>query len=232
VCGRFVKHSSLNLIEKTFNIDSIEAETAASYNIAPTQPVQAVVQNGGNVLVRFNWGLVPFWAKDPSIGSRMINARVETVADKPSFRHAFRKRRCLIVGDGFYEWKGEKGRKQPWFITLPSGGPFGFAGLWETWKKSEDHTPYRSCTILTADASQLLRPIHHRMPVILQPKGWNAWLDPSNQSVTRLQQILQEKHCREFNYYAVSTRVNHVANNDESCIAPLKENVDENNPQT
>lgn len=230
MCGRFVKHSSLDLIEKTFNIDVVKAETAASYNIAPTQSVQAVIQDDGNVLVRFKWGLVPFWAKDPSIASRMINARAETVADKPSFRHAFRRRRCLIVGDGFYEWKGEKGRKQPWFITLPSGGPFGFAGLWETWQNNEERVRHQSCTILTTDASRDMRDIHQRMPVILDPGVWNEWLDPSNQSANRLQQVIQKNHCRKFKFHAVSTHVNRVANNDESCIAALKENDDESNP--
>jgi putative SOS response-associated peptidase YedK len=154
---------------------------------------------------------------------------VETAPDKPSFRHAFRKRRCLIVADGFYEWKGGKGRKQPWFIFPPTSGPFGFAGLWETWNKGDKHTPHRSCTILTTEASQTLRDIHHRMPVILHPEGWNAWLDPANQDASLLQQVLQENHCREFNFYAVSTRVNRATYNDADCIAPLKESVDENN---
>jgi len=230
VCGRFVKHSSLDLIEKTFNVDSVEAETAASYNIAPTQPIQAVVRNDGNRLVMFYWGLVPFWAKDPSIAARLINARAETVAEKPSFRQAFKKRRCLVVADGFYEWKGEKGRKQPWFVTLPTAGPFGFAGLWETWRKSEGHQPHRSCTILTTDAGPELRQIHHRMPIILHPDGWEAWLDPENQSTSRLQQALKGNYCRDFKFYAVSTRVNHAANNDASCIEPLKEDGDENHP--
>lgn len=230
MCGRFVKHSSLELVEKTFNVDSVEEETAASYNIAPSQPVQAVVRNGGKRLVLLYWGLVPFWAKDPSIAARMINARSETVADKPSFRQAFRKRRCLIVADGFYEWKGEKGRKQPWFVTLPTGGPFGFAGLWETWRKSDEHTPHRSCTILTTDASPGLREIHHRMPVILHPDGWDAWLDPVNQSAAPLQQLLRDTCCRDFNFYAVSTRVNHSSNNDDRCIEPWKEHDDEDHP--
>ena len=230
MCGRFVKHSSLDLIENTFNIDSVKAETAASYNIAPTQPVQAVVNDGSNQLVQFNWGLVPFWAKDTSIASRMINARVETAPDKPSFRHAFRKRRCLIVADGFYEWKGEKGHKQPWYITLPTKGPFGFAGLWETWNKSADKAPHQSCTILTTEASQALRDIHHRMPVILNPDGWITWLDPANQNVTLLRQVVQDNQCHDFNLYAVSTRVNRATNNDADCIAPLKEYIDENNP--
>ncbi len=231
MCGRFVKHSSLDLIEKTFNVDSVEAETAASYNIAPTQPVQAVVRNGGNRLVSFYWGLVPFWAKDPSIAARLVNARVETVAEKPSFRDAFIKRRCLVVADGFYEWKGEKGRKQPWFVTLSTGGPFGFAGLWETWRKSEGQSPHRSCTILTTDASPELRGIHHRMPVILHPDGWDTWLDPLNQITSRLQEVLQTYGLHDFKFHAVSARVNRAANNDAGCIEPRKEHGDESHPR-
>ncbi len=226
MCGRFVKHSSLELIEHTFNIDSVEAEAGPNYNIAPTQPVQAVVRNGGNLLVLFYWGLVPFWAKDLSMASRMINARAETASEKPSFRQAFRKRRCLIVADGFYEWKGEKGRKEPWFITLPTGGPFGFAGLWEVWKDSESQASHRSCTILTTEASDGLRDIHHRMPVILHPDGWKEWLDPAEQNGCRLQQVIKDNSYREFKFHAVSTRVNRTSHNDAGCIEPRGEPID------
>lgn len=221
MCGRFVKHSSLELIEHTFNIDSAEAVAGPSYNIAPTQAVQAVVRNGGNRLVLFYWGLVPFWARDLSMAARMINARLETASVKPSFRQAFQKRRCLIVADGFYEWKGEKGRKEPWFITLPNGGPFGFAGLWEEWRKSEPQASHRSCTILTTGASGGLREIHHRMPVILHPESWKIWLDPAEQNGPRLQQVIEANIYREFKFHAVSTRVNHTSQNDARCIEPV-----------
>ena len=219
MCGRFVRHSSLSLIEKTFNIDSVEAEAESSYNIAPTQNVLAVVRNGERRLTNLHWGLVPFWAKDRSIGSRLINARAETVAEKPSFRNAFKKRRCLIVADGFYEWKGEKGNKQPYYLTLPSDGPFAFAGLWEIWDK--DDAAYRSCSIITTAATESVRKLHHRMPVILRPESHDAWLDTTNQDAEQLKQILQQGFYRKLVHYPVSKRVNVVKNNDPACIEPL-----------
>jgi len=209
----------LSLIEKTFNIDSVEAEAASSYNIAPTQNVLAVIHSGKRRLTNLHWGLVPFWAKDRSIGSRLINARAETVAEKPSFRNAFRKRRCLIVADGFYEWKGEKGNKQPHYLTLPSGGPFAFAGLWEIWQGDDD--AYHSCSIITTAATESVRSLHHRMPVILRPQSHDAWLDATNQDAEQLKQILRQGFYRKLDHYAVAKRVNAVKNNDPACIEQL-----------
>lgn len=228
MCGRFVRHSSLELIEKTFNVDRPAFEVTQCYNIAPTQAVLAVVRNGHAGLVQLHWGLVPFFAKDASGAARMINARSETLATKPSFRNAFRKRRCLIVADGFYEWTGPKGQKQAWYISLPSDGPFGFAGLWEVWRADDRKTEVRSCTIITADASPGLRDIHNRMPVILRAGAYDAWLDPANQNAERLRQILQNDSHVEFERTAVSSRVNYVGNSDASCIEPLQGDADEN----
>ena len=228
MCGRFVRHSSLELIEKTFNVDRPAFEVTQSYNIAPTQAVLAVVRNGHAGLVQLHWGLVPFFAKDASGAARMINARSETLATKPSFRNAFRKRRCLIVADGFYEWTGPKGQKQAWYITLPSDGPFGFAGLWELWRADDRKTELRSCAIITTDASPGLRDIHNRMPVILRAGAHDAWLDPANQDAERLQPILQNDCHVEFRRTAVSSRVNYVGNADASCIEPLQGDADEN----
>ena len=228
MCGRFVRHSSLELIEKTFNVDRPAFEVTQSYNIAPTQAVLAVVRNGHAGLVQLHWGLVPFFAKDASGAARMINARSETLATKPSFRNAFRKRRCLIVADGFYEWTGPKGQKQAWYISLPSDGPFGFAGLWEVWRADDRKTEIRSCTIITADASPGLRDIHNRMPVILRAGAYDAWLDPANQNAERLRQILQNDRHVEFERTAVSSRVNYVGNTGAGCIEPLQGDADEN----
>jgi putative SOS response-associated peptidase YedK len=230
MCGRFVRHSSLELIEKTFNVDRPAFEVTQSYNIAPTQAVLAVVRNGHAGLVQLHWGLVPFFAKDASGAARMINARSETLATKPSFRNAFRKRRCLIVADGFYEWTGPKGQKQAWYISLPTDGPFGFAGLWEVWRADDRKTEIRSCTIITADASPGLRDIHNRMPVILRAGAYDAWLDPANQNAERLRQILQNDSHVEFERTAVSSRVNYVGNTGAGCIEPLqgKGDADEN----
>jgi putative SOS response-associated peptidase YedK len=231
MCGRFVRHSSLELIEKTFTVDRPAFEVTHIYNIAPTQAVLAVVRNGRAGLVQLNWGLVPFFAKDLSGAARMINARSETLATKPSFRNAFRKRRCLIVADGFYEWSGPKGQKQAWYITLPRGGPFGFAGLWEIWRPNDPKTEHRSCTIITTDASPGLRDIHNRMPVILKAGAYDAWLDPANQDAERLRQILQNDSHVEFKRTAVSSRVNYVGNTDAGCIEPLQGDADEHHAQ-
>jgi putative SOS response-associated peptidase YedK len=231
MCGRFVRHSSLELVEKTFNVDRPAFEVTHSYNIAPTQAVLAVVRNGHARLVQLNWGLVPFFAKDASGAARMINARSETLTTKPSFRNAFRKRRCLIVADGFYEWSGPKGQKQAWYITLPSGGPFGFAGLWEVWRPNDPKTEHRSSTIITTDASPGLRDIHNRMPVILQAGAYDAWLDPANQDAERLRQILQNDSHVEFKRTAVSSRVNYIGNTDAGCIEPLQGDADEHHAQ-
>jgi putative SOS response-associated peptidase YedK len=231
MCGRFVRHSSLELIEKTFTVDRPAFEATQSYNIAPTQAVLAVVRNGRASLVQLNWGLVPSFAKDLSGAARMINARSETLATKPSFRNAFRKRRCLIVADGFYEWSGPKGQKQAWYITLPRAGPFGFAGLWEIWRPNDPKTEHRTCTIITTDASPGLRDIHNRMPVILQAGAYDAWLDPANQDAERLRQILQNDSYVEFKRTAVSSRVNYVGNTDIGCIEPLQGDADEHHAQ-
>ena len=223
MCGRFVRHSSLRLIEQTFNVDAAGIQTAPSYNIAPTQKVLAVVGNHKHLLAELHWGLVPFWAKDTRIGSRLINARAETVAEKPSFRNAFARRRCLIVADGFYEWKGVKGDKQPFYFALPDGLPFGFAGLWEEWKKEESSSTeaYRSCAIITTAASQSVRDVHHRMPVILRPEMHAAWLGSPPSNTDHLKHILAEGLHRQLVRHPVSTRVNSTGNDEPACIDPV-----------
>ena len=225
MCGRLVSHSSLRLIEKTFNVDAVACEVAPNYNVAPTQEVLVIIRNHDTRLDKFYWGLVPFWAKDLSIGSRLINARAETVAQKPSFRHAFKKRRCLIIADGFYEWQGEKGHKQPWYLTLTSGELFAFAGIWEIWR-DQTESEYHSCAIITTSASNSVRDIHNRMPVILQPETYEAWLNPKNQDIKRLNAILKEEHVQELERYPVYKRVNDVHNNDTRCIEPLHTDLD------
>ncbi len=179
MCGRYVGYRNLEELLEHFPIDETACEATASYNIAPTQEVLAIVsREGENWLDKFHWGLVPFWAKDVSVGNKLINARSETIDKKPSFRVAFKKRRCLIPADGFYEWQGEKGNKQPIYLSLPGQEPFAFAGLWERWTPKEaDSEEYRSCTIITTAASESVKPIHHRMPVILKPEKYDQWLD-------------------------------------------------------
>ena len=226
MCGRFVQFSSIRTLENYFNIQTAPEEIEPSYNIAPTQKIPVIVKKEDYQLQRMYWGLVPSWAKNLSSASRLTNARAETVATKPSFRAAFKKRRCLIPADGFYEWKGEKGNKQPWFISLPSGQPFAFAGLWEIWKDKQalpDQPDYRSCTIITTEASKSVQDIHHRMPVILQPEAYDEWLDPENQDVQQLESILQTRLIREFKSHPVSKLVNRVQNNSPTNIEPQED---------
>ena len=224
MCGRFVRHSSLKLIEKTFNVDAGAFKGAQpGYNIAPTQDVWAVYQKGDRILDSFRWGLVPFWAKDASIGSRMINARAETVDSKPSFRNAFKKRRCLIIADGFYEWKGPKGRKQPWYITPRSGGPIAFAGIWGTWHRKDDAAdePLQPCAIITTAASPAIADIHDRMPVILNPRAYQPWLQTDETAPERLKRILRNEIVSEFDRHPVTPRINNVRYDAADGIEPL-----------
>jgi putative SOS response-associated peptidase YedK len=224
MCGRFAGFSSVEMLQKSFPIDVADIQVEPSYNVAPTQEIVAIARHEcKNHLQKYFWGLVPFWAKDLSIGSRLINARSETAATKPSFRNAFKKRRCLIPANGFYEWEKSKEGKQPMFLTLPDGSPFAFAGLWETWdNKGENDIPYRSCTILTREASNSVRHIHHRMPVILKPDAFDAWLDPDNQDISSLSGIIQKQIYTELSSVPVSKHVNSVKNNSPENIQPLE----------
>lgn len=220
MCGRFVEFSDIEQLELYFPIDKALCESTANYNVAPTQEILTVLRHDSmNVLDKLHWGLVPHWARDISIGNKMINARAETVASKPSFRNAFQKQRCLIPADGFYEWKRQNGDKQPFFITLPDGNPFAFAGLWEVWRDKKDpQIVYRSCTIITRDASESVKEIHNRMPAVLSPDVYEIWLDTENRDSEALQKVLSEKTITEFKAKSVSKQVNSVRVNDISNI--------------
>ena len=224
MCGRFVGFRRLEELIEHFPIDVANVNVSPSYNVAPTQEILAIVRHDDrNHLEKLHWGLVPFWAKDTTNGSRMINARSETVAVKPSFRTAFKWRRCLILADGFYEWKGVKGNKQPMFLTLPDGRPFAFAGLWEDWDNmGKEPTAYRSCSILTREASVSVMPIHNRMPVILKPQAYVAWLSRENQDVRMLQDLLQNEVYTELKSVPVSRQVNSAKVNRPGNIRPLE----------
>jgi putative SOS response-associated peptidase YedK len=221
--GRFVGYRNLEELKEFFPIDRCACEVTANYNVAPSQEVLAVFNHQGeNWLDKFHWGLVPFWANDPAIGNRLINARSETVAEKPAFKNAFKKRRCLILADGFYEWQGIRGRKQPVFITVRDQKPLGFAGLWETWsRRNQPDTLYRSCTIITVEACEAVRDIHHRMPAILKSEQYARWLDPQNQDVSRLKDALEKGIITDLVSYPVSNQVNSTRNNDPSCMEPI-----------
>ncbi len=187
------------------------------YNIAPTQYIAAIRndEEENAELVSFRWGLVPFWAKDPSIGNRMINARAETVAEKPSFRNAYRKRRCLILADGFYEWHTEGGVKIPYFISLASGEPFAFAGLWENWTSKETEETLQTTTIVTTDANDYLQQLHHRMPVVVQPGNAARWLGGDMEYLGDYPSIVPE-----FRAWPVDRKVNNARNEAPDLIDP------------
>lgn len=223
MCGRFTLVTPEQDLAVQFNLPEIP-DLKPRYNIAPTQLVAAVRVPGpvaDRELVMLHWGLIPFWAKDPGLGARLINARSETVADKPAFRAAFRRRRCLVPADGFYEWQRQNG-KQPYFIRLRSGRPFAFAGLWERWKDSEGSV-IESCTLLTTRPNELVRPLHNRMPVILDPHTYALWLDPEAQDVDVLRRLLAPYPSGEMDAYPVSRYVNSPRNEGPDCIVPLPE---------
>lgn len=189
MCGRFVLLTDLSVVMESFGVHDAEGEFRQSDNISPGQMVAAVVYENTNRLLPFRWGLIPSWAKDPSISKRLFNARAETVSEKPSFRDAFKKRRCLIVADGFYEWQKQGSRKNPFLFFLRSGQSFGFAGLYETWT-SPDRQAVHTCTIITTGANELIKPIHDRMPVIIPKENESTWLDPENRNRELLQSLL------------------------------------------
>lgn len=213
MCGRFVSSAPPDELARYFSAElTAEQALEPSYNVAPTNDVYVVVEDGTTRrLDAFHWGLVPAWAKDPSVGNRMINARAETLADKSVYRHAFRKRRCLIPATGFYEWKKIPGqrRKQPMYASRPDGEPIAFAGLWEEWHGDGDDT-LRSCTIITCPPNELMEPIHDRMPVILPPSAWDQWLDPGADDIEHLGKLLVPAPPALLTVRTVSTAVNNV----------------------
>jgi putative SOS response-associated peptidase YedK len=224
MCGRYSLTTPVEGLRQVFGFLE-QPNLAPGYNIAPTQQVAALRlgEDGERHFVRLRWGLVPAWAKDLSIGARMINARAESAAEKPAFRAAFRSRRCLVMAAGFYEWqKRDKGPKQPYRVVLKDGGPFSFAGLWERWTDKGSGETVETCTILTTDANALLAPIHHRMPVIVAPEDFDAWLDAARPPEAA-EALLKPAPAGVLTAYPVSTRVNKVANDDPGVIEPLEE---------
>jgi putative SOS response-associated peptidase YedK len=221
MCGRFTLHSSPASISEQFGLK--KSDTAAlkpRYNIAPSQPIAAVVQDPKRRLEYLNWGLVPSWAKDPSIGFRMINARAETLVEKPSFRSSFKSRRCLILADGFYEWKQESASRTPIYIQLADKKPFAFAGLWAIWL-SPDGSQIASCTIITTTPNKTIEQVHHRMPVILPPRHYEEWLDISRCDHRSLQDLLKPYPAKETHMYPVSKLVNSPRNDKAECLKSL-----------
>ncbi|MGY4689366.1 SOS response-associated peptidase [Salibacterium sp. K-3] len=221
MCGRFTLTVDLNKIQEQFDIDEITIEDYdVSYNIAPSQEILAVISDGKhNRLGKLRWGLIPFWAKDKKIGYKMINARAETVAEKGSFKHAFKKRRCIIPADSFYEWQKVDGKKQPYRIHLKNQELFGFAGLWEKWKDKNDEDIF-SCTIITTQANEFMSEIHDRMPVILPKEHQQQWMTPANDPED-VQQLLQPIDSNAMDAHQVSTDVNSPRNDYKELVNPL-----------
>ncbi|MBZ0268807.1 SOS response-associated peptidase, partial [bacterium] len=254
MCGRYsLTTTRVDLArELGLPIEAIPEEFAPRWNIAPTQPVPAL-RHG----LRFDllqWGLIPEWSKDPSIGSRMINARAETLDEKPSFRDAFRKRRCLVPADGFYEWKpgtpaaagaegGQGGAagaakrrrsgraKTPYYIRMKSGGVFTFAGLWAFWRGADGHG-IASCTIVTGEPNPMVATVHDRMPVIVPPEHREAWLDPEHRDPESLRPLLRTYPEDVMEMYPVTRHVNTPANDDAACIEPAPEGEGDDPPAT
>lgn len=220
MCGRFTLTTKLDNLQARFGIDTEDLEVMPKYNIAPTQDVLTVVNRGQVRAQMMRWGLIPFWAKDVKIGNRMINARAESVVEKSAFREAFQRRRCLVVADGFYEWRKEGKLRMPIRVILNSSEAFGFAGLWETWKAADGEL-VRSCTIVTTVANSLIAPVHDRMPVILSREAEAQWLDTSVTDTAELRELLLPYPSSEMQLYEVSQAVNFPHVDTPDCISPV-----------
>lgn len=224
MCGRFALYITPEELADFFGLPELPAQLAPRYNIAPTQPVGLVRVHPRTQMREWAlalWGLIPSWSKDPSMGVRMINARAETVNEKPSFRAAFRRRRCIIPASGFYEWMKQNGSKQPYYITSTNGEPLGFAGLWESWSgpNGED---MESCTILTTDANEKIGRLHNRMPVILAPEDYDEWLgagaDLTPAQASQLKHLFRPFPPQQMHVYPVNTYVNSPRHEGQKCI--------------
>lgn len=222
MCGRFSQRTPAKKIAEKFGVDEVPP-LLERYNVAPTQAVLGVrAGDGVREATFFKWGLVPRWAKDPSVGNKLINARAETVTEKPSFRDAFLHRRCLVPADGFFEWSRRGDRKQPFYFHLRDGETFAIAGLWEQWEGGKE--PLETCTLLTTEANDLLAPYHDRMPVILRPNDYEVWLDAGVRRADLLTPLLRPYPYKEMSAYPVSALVNNPANDGPRCVEPLLEN--------
>lgn len=225
MCGRFIQYSDPETYAEQFGLDEINA-VPASYNTAPSQQVMIIRQRptGARELLPVRWGLIPSWSKGPDNHYSMINARAESVADKPAYRTAFRRRRCLIPSEGFYEWRVMADGKQPYLIRRKDQAPFAMAGLWEVWQGSNGD-PVESCSIIVTDANAAIRPVHDRMPVVLSPDNYDAWLNPVHQDLLGLSAMLKPADSDDWAMHPVSKRVNSPRNNDPELLTVLLDPV-------
>jgi putative SOS response-associated peptidase YedK len=225
MCGRFTLRTPLSVLAKQFefDLDAAIGDVRPRYNIAPTQTVfgvRQIEQGASRELAKLFWGLIPSWAKDNKGAYACINARSDTVATKPTFRSAFKKRRCLVLADGYYEWRKEGKIKQPYFFEADSGQPFAFAGLWEWWRAPDDKDGpgLESCTLLTGEPNELQATVHDRMPIIVDPAHYDAWLDPANDNREQLQALLKPFPAERMTVRPVSTFVNNARNEGAECV--------------
>jgi putative SOS response-associated peptidase YedK len=223
MCGRFTLTLDPAQLREAFPWLFIPDDLKPRYNISPSQPVAVIPNTNENKLEYYHWGLIPSWSKNSSIGSRLINARSETLADKPAFRSSYKRRRCLILADGFYEWYLDPSgkNKTPYYITMQSRKVFGMAGLWDLWQNPEG-SEIRSCTIITTSPNELIQPLHNRMPVILDPIIFTDWLASNDKEPEQLQKLLSPYPASEMTAYPVSKLVNAPENDLPECIRPLK----------
>lgn len=228
MCGRFTLTVDPDELREALPGFVIPSGMTPRYNIAPSQPIAVIANNGKNQVDYFVWGLIPSWSKDPQIGNRLINARAETLTEKPSFRNAFKRRRCLILADGFYEWQAreEHGKvsKTPMYIRLKNGAPFAFAGLWEQWH-SPDGSEILSCAIITTEPNEYMKAIHNRMPVILPRQSYAQWLETDTQDSSGLQGLLTAYPSEQMVAFPVSRIVNDPATDSPECIRPQDESA-------
>lgn len=232
VCGRFTSTTPVEDLAAYFAVDEVAVDEVAvehegpRWNVAPTDTILGIVdRDGTRRMGSFRWGLVPFWAKDPSVGSRMINARAETIAEKPAYARPFEQRRCLVPADGFYEWQSRPDHKgkQPFHIRRRDGEPLAIAALWDSWRpeRGSDAGRLVSCVLITTDSNELLRPLHDRMPVVLQPSVWDAWLDPDNHDIDALAALLAPAPEDLLEAIPVSTAVSNVRNDGPELLEPI-----------
>jgi putative SOS response-associated peptidase YedK len=221
MCGRFAFYSPHEAVIRLFGV-AAAPEIEPRWNIAPTQFIATVREAGGpREVAMLYWGLVPSWAREKSIGARMINARSETLGEKPSFRNAFRRRRCLILADGYYEWQRSGAVKQPYFITFADGQPFGIAGLWERWRDPATGEPLESCCIVTTSPAATVAHVHDRMPVIVPPDAYAEWLDPGNEAPERLARLFEPCGRPDLQARPVSRRVNDARNQGPGLVEQI-----------
>jgi putative SOS response-associated peptidase YedK len=231
MCGRFRLSRRKQIIQEYFDCDPWHDDWSPRYNIAPTQPIPVIRQHPKEPIRQIStmqWGLIPSWAKSSDGAAGMINARSETASSKPAFRDPLKFRRCLVPADAFYEWARKGASKQPFCFEVNEGELFAFAGLWDGWKDSNGNW-IRTCSILTTTPNTLTSPVHDRMPVILDPDSYDLWLDPSMQNVAAISELLKPYDARSMRCYPVSSRLNHVANDDDECSRRV-EVVDVQNP--